>query len=124
MQDTGSYRQLLTVSLVEGFVIKLLSAPSQVEGSWYIRETVDQGPRILAQGVEESSSNHKDGQRQHNLSQQSVIAATNLSHFNAPELGSDYGLEPQARHPLVWEPFSVLVRHYARVCCVIMHWQL
>lgn len=61
MQVSQIHWGLLTVFLMEGFVIELLGASGQVKSSWYIRETVDQGPGILAQGMEESSSNYEDG---------------------------------------------------------------
>lgn len=76
MQKSQFYGRLLTVLLMKGFVIELLGASGQVESRWYIREAVDQWSGILAQCMEESSSDYKDGQRQHNLSQQSVIAST------------------------------------------------
>jgi hypothetical protein len=87
MQNIWNPRELFTVSFVERFVIELLSASRQMNGSWYIRETVDKWPRIFAQGVQESSLNDNDGQGQHDLRKQSVIAATRLFQFYIPELG-------------------------------------
>lgn len=87
---------------MERLIVELLGTSGQMEGSWYIRETVDQWSGILAQGVKESSPDCKDGQRQHNLSRQSVITITKLSCLNVPERGQNPRARPQARLDPPW----------------------